>query len=84
MKPENIQSLERLSLFCHLCGLIFVFLGILVVFIEVVNKNFGHLQVGLFIFAAGYTFVKISARISNILTSESPTTSTEFYGRGKN
>ena len=46
MKQENIKSLEKLSLFCYLCGLISVFLGILVVFMDVINKNFTHITIG--------------------------------------
>jgi hypothetical protein len=70
MKQENAKSLESLSLFCHYCGIFTVFIGVLITFMDVMNGDFGHIQVGIFLFAVGYALVKISSRISEILLSE--------------
>jgi len=70
MRNKNIVEMERLSLFCHICGLFTIFLGLLVVFIDYLNEDFQHIQVGIFIFATGYSFVKISTKVSNILFEE--------------
>ena len=74
MKPENAKSLESLGLFCHYCGIFSVFIGVVVTFMDVLNGDFGHIQIGIFLFAVGYALVKISSRITEILFSEgSPT-----------
>jgi len=70
MKQESIKSLESLSLYCHIGGIITIFIGILVVFMNVVNGDFRHIQVGLFIFITGYAFVKISTQLADILVTE--------------
>lgn len=70
MKFENVKSLESLSLFCHYCGIFTVFIGIVVGFMDMLKGDFGHIQVGIFLFAVGYALVKISSRISEILLSE--------------
>lgn len=70
MNEENRKELEGLSLFCHMGGLVTIVLGIVVVFMDIINGDFRHIQVGIFICAVGYAFVKISAKISNILLTE--------------
>lgn len=70
MKAENQKALEGLSLFCHVGGLITMCLGIVVIFMDLTQGDFRHIQVGIFICATGYAFVKISARIAAILASE--------------
>ena len=70
MKKENAKSLESLSLFCHYCGVFSVFIGMVVAFVDLLNGDFGHIQVGIFLFAVGYALVKISSRITQILFSE--------------
>lgn len=70
MKERNIRSLENMSLFCHLCGLVSVFLGFIVVFLELGNRGIAFIQAGLFIVATGYTYVKISERIARIILDE--------------
>lgn len=70
MKPENIKILESLSLFCHVSGIITVFLGIIVILMDLANNDFGHIQVGFFILITGYAFVKISSQLSKVLFSE--------------
>jgi len=71
MRTENIQSLERLSLLCHFVGLFSVFLGMVVSFLDLMNGDVRHIQVGLYVFVTGYAFVKISAKIAAILLDES-------------
>lgn len=71
MRGENIRALERLSMFCHLVGLFSVFIGMVVTFLDVLNGDFRHVQVGLYTFSTGYAFVKISSKLSAILLDES-------------
>jgi len=70
MKVSSIKSLENLSLFCNVSGVITVFLGIIVILMDLVNKDFAHIQVGLFILVTGYAFVKISSKLAKILIEE--------------
>ena len=70
MKQENAKSLESLGLFCHYCGIFSVFIGVVVAFMDVLNGDFRHIQVGIFLVAVGYALVKISSRLSQILLSE--------------
>jgi len=78
MKQENIKALENLSLFCHFSGVISIFLGIIVIFMDLLNNDFGHIQVGIFIFIVGYAFFKISTKLNNILFSEK-TQNTDYF-----
>ncbi len=70
MRERNRRSLDRLSIFCHLSGVITVFLGIVVCLMDLLNGDFRHIQVGIFICVTGYAFVKISVRLEEILQSE--------------
>ena len=70
MKVENTNSLEKLSLMCHISGLFSVFVGVLVIAIDFYNGNFMHIQVGFYVFLTGYANVKISKKLSDIMYSE--------------
>lgn len=70
MRYENIKALEQLSLYCHLCGMISIFLGILISIIDLVHGDFSHIHVGLLILAMGYAFVKISSKLTAITLIE--------------
>jgi len=70
MEPDHFRSLESLSFYCHFCGVLPTFLGILIIFIDVVNQAYDHLPVGLFMFTTGYAQVKISEKIDTILRVE--------------
>lgn len=70
MKDVNIKVLENLSLFCHISGIITVYLGILVIFLDLFDKDFAHIQIGIFILVTGYAFVKISTKLSIVLSIE--------------
>ncbi|VAW13726.1 hypothetical protein MNBD_BACTEROID05-125 [hydrothermal vent metagenome] len=70
MKARNIKALESLSFMSHLSGLLTVMLGIVVTFINVIDQNLGQIHVGIFIFASGYAFMKISSRITQIILDE--------------
>ncbi len=70
MKARNIKALESLSLMAHLSGLLTVMLGIVVTFINIIDGISSQIQVGIFIFASGYSFIKISSRITQIITDE--------------
>lgn len=70
MKEKNIEAIQNLSLFCHVSGIITVFLGLVVIFMDLINKDFGHVQVGIFILTVGYAFMKISSKIMAIVTDE--------------
>ncbi len=70
MRIDNRRSLESLTLFTHIGGLITMFLGFLVIGMDLLNNDFKHIQVGIFIFAIGYSYLKISSTISSILSTE--------------
>ena len=70
MKDKNIKALEKLSFYCYVCGLFTLFLGVVVVFMNLLERGVAYIQVGLFIFATGYAFVKISTKITTILIDE--------------
>lgn len=70
MKHKNISALENLSLYSNVSGVITVFLGIMVILLDLSNKNFAHIQIGFFILITGYSFIKISAKISKVIYEE--------------
>ena len=70
MKEENVKQIDNLSRTCYRSGVFIVFLGILVMFVHVVNKDYTQVLVGLLIFITGYGFAKISTKLRNILNSE--------------
>ncbi len=70
MKFESTKSLEYLSLYGHISGLITIFLGIIVIAMDLINSDFHHIQVGIFICVVGYSFVKIAEKSETILLSE--------------
>lgn len=70
MKRKNVRTLENLSLFCHFSGIITLFLGIIVILLDLNKKDYGHIQIGFFVFTVGYAFVKISQKISNVMCDE--------------
>ena len=70
MQKDNIKTLENLSLYSHFGGLFTVFIGVIVVFVDVLNGDFSHIQIGIYIFATGYAFVKISQRLTQVLIDE--------------
>ena len=76
MKTKNIRALESLSFFCHLCGLGCIILGLLIVFMDIVNHNYMNIQTGILIIAIGYAFVKIASKINLILNEEKRTETT--------
>ncbi|HPM08004.1 MAG TPA: hypothetical protein PLL60_04390, partial [Bacilli bacterium] len=55
----------------HFSGLFSVFLGMVVGFLDVMNGDMKHVQVGIYVFITGYALVKISSKISAILIDES-------------
>ena len=70
MRFENVKSLEYLSLYGHISGVITVFLGIIVIAMDLLNNDFHHIQVGIFICVVGYAFVKIAEKSETILLAE--------------
>ncbi len=70
MKDNNVMSLSKLSAFCRYAGIVSVFLGILVLFVDILNMDWVHMQVGLFIFVSGYTYLKIGTKLSSVLFDE--------------
>ena len=67
MTDENIKALENLSKTCKRSGILPIWLGILVMFIGLINQDTQIGSVGLFIFIVGYSYIKISAKINNCL-----------------
>jgi len=70
MKEENSKALNNLSKTCYRSGVFIVFLGILVMFIHVVNNDFSQVLVGLLIFITGYGYAKIATKLRNVINSE--------------
>ncbi len=70
MRFENVKSLEYLSLYGHISGVITIFLGIIVIMMDILNVDFRHIQVGIFICVVGYAFVKIAEKSETILLAE--------------
>ena len=70
MKEENIKAMDNLSRTSYRSGVFIVFLGILVMFVHVVNQDYAQMLVGLLIFITGYGFAKISTKIRGVLQSE--------------
>lgn len=70
MRIENKKSLESLSLYCHIGGLITIFLGMLTIGMDAVSQDWRHIQSGIYIFISGYALVKIASRISTVITNE--------------
>ena len=70
MKRASVNVLENLSLFCHISGVITVFLGIVIILMDLLNKDFLHIQIGFFVLATGYAFVKVSFKLSTVLYNE--------------
>ncbi|OGX28460.1 MAG: hypothetical protein A2705_03590 [Omnitrophica WOR_2 bacterium RIFCSPHIGHO2_01_FULL_52_10] len=70
MKLENVKSLEDLILYGHISGLITIFLGMVVIAMDITNSDFRHIQVGIFICVVGYAFVKIAQKGETILLGE--------------
>lgn len=70
MKDKNINALMRLSRFCRYSGIVSLGLGFFVVGMDLIKRDFVHMQIGFFIFICGYAFHKIGARISSFLFDE--------------
>ncbi|MBN1870459.1 MAG: hypothetical protein JW847_07800 [Candidatus Omnitrophica bacterium] len=70
MRSKNVKTLENLSLFCHFSGIITVFLGIVVVLLDLNNKDYGHIQIGFFVLTVGYAFVKIASKVMRVVCEE--------------
>ena len=70
MRFENKKSLEYLSLYGHISGLITIFLGFLVIVMDLLKSDFHHIPVGIFICVVGYAFVKIAEKSEVIVLSE--------------
>lgn len=62
--------MERLSLFCHFCGIFSVFIGLAMAFMDFFNKDTKRIQMDVYIFFTGYALVKIASRLSQIIVSE--------------
>ena len=67
------KSLETLSFIAHVCGVIIIFLGVLITFRQFISEDMRYCLVGIFIVATGYSFVKISQKIADLLYAESKT-----------
>jgi hypothetical protein len=70
MKIKNLKSLENLSLYSHFSGIITIFLGLMVILLDLMNKDYKHIQIGFFVLATGYSFVKISSKLSGVIRDE--------------
>mgnify|MGYP003395073128 CR=1 FL=1 len=70
MEHRNYQALDSISTYCYYCGIIPLFLGILIVFADVIDGEFDHIIIGIFMSITGYAQVKISAKLDGVLKEE--------------
>jgi len=70
MKEENLKILEKLSKTAYRSGILPIFLGVLVVFVDTINRDIPHILVGLFIFITGYSYVKVATKIDKVIDDE--------------
>lgn len=70
MKQENSKALDNLSRTCYRSGVFILFLGVLIMFIHVVNRDYTQMLVGLLIFITGYGYAKISNKIKKVISSD--------------
>jgi len=70
MRIENRLSLERLSTICDICGLFSVLIGFVIIVLDLLEHNYFHIQIGIYVFVSGYGMVKTSHRIVQVLLSE--------------
>jgi len=70
MKEENSKALNNLSKTCYRSGVFIVFLGILVMFVHIVNNDRTQILIGLLIFIMGYGYAKIATKLKNVINSE--------------
>jgi xanthine/uracil permease len=70
MKERNVKALENLNLCCQVCGVVVLFMGIMIILLDLLNREFTHLMIGLFMVAIGYALTKISSKISAIILDE--------------
>jgi len=83
MEKESIQDLEKLGLYCYVGGIITVFLGIFIIFVNMLAEGVKQTQDGLFILIVGYAFIKISARITKITNVEKSKTNEKWWLKTK-
>ena len=70
MRAENWVSLERLSTICDICGFFSILIGFIIIVIDLLENNYLHLQVGIYVFVSGYGMVKTSHQIAKVLITE--------------
>ncbi len=70
MKSSNIKILRKLSFFCRYSGMVSLFAGILIIFLDVFFRNWIHAQLGFYIFVSGYANAKIGQKLSSVLFDE--------------
>ena len=70
MRTKNVRALENLAFFCHLGGLGCIIFGLIIIFVDVLHRNYATIQAGIFIIAIGYALVKIASKLHAILSEE--------------
>ncbi len=70
MEKENIRSLEKLSAYTYFCGLLNIFLGLMIILMKIFARDFHEIQHGIFILITGYAFFKTSGKITAITNFE--------------
>ncbi|MBF0522809.1 MAG: hypothetical protein HQL24_07120 [Candidatus Omnitrophica bacterium] len=70
MKESNVQDLTNLSKTCYRSGILPIFLGLLVIFVDIIFKQVAEIPAGLLVFVLGYVLVKIAQKINKVLESE--------------
>ena len=70
MRVRNIRLLDNLNTYASLAGVFNIFIGLLIVFLDVMNEDWTHIQVGIYVFITGYAFVKVSQKIGFVVLDE--------------
>jgi len=70
MQAENRVALERLSTICDICGFFSILIGFIIIVLDLLENNYFHLQVGIYVFVSGYGMVKTSHQLARVLVTE--------------
>jgi hypothetical protein len=70
MNNDSIKILRSLNLYCYICGLATIFLGMVVMYMSALTLKPLYTEVGLLIFMTGYAFVNIARKVGRILDDE--------------
>lgn len=70
MKRDNISTLDRMANTAQFGGMISAVIGIAVTLMDLFNKDFRHIQSGIYILITGYALNKMGKAIQKIVIEE--------------